>query len=300
MTQLPSPPPVLLDHLNTVTEAEFTAALGDIFEHAPWAAARAAALRPFDTVADLHMAMFNAIRGQTPGERLAFFNNHPDLGGAMARARAMTTASTAEQGGLGLDRLDDARFEKFQAMNTAYRTRFGFPFILCVRRHTRASVLRQFARRLKRDLATERDAAMHEIFLITRLRVADRVSGPGTPAIHGRLSTHVLDTATGLPATGVPVTLFELDAGAALPLASATTNADGRTDAPLMAGAPLRIGEYELRFDLSFHFAATGARRADPPYLGIIPIRFAIAEPEAHYHVPLLASPWGYTTYRGS
>jgi 2-oxo-4-hydroxy-4-carboxy-5-ureidoimidazoline decarboxylase len=289
-----------LDAINAMDEPAFVAALGDIFEHAPWAAERAAGLRPFASVTDLHMAMFNAVRGQNPGQRLAFFNNHPDLGGAMARARAMTTASNSEQGGLGLDRLDETRFARFQEMNTAYHTRFGFPFILCVRRHTRASVLRNFERRLKRDLATERDAAMHEIFLITRLRVADRVSGPGMPQVHGRLSTHVLDTTTGQPAAGVPIALYELDADAALPLAGTATNADGRTDAPLLSGAPLRIGQYELRFDIRAHFARTGAALANPPYFDIIPIRFAIAEPEAHYHVPLLASPWSYTTYRGS
>lgn len=289
-----------LDAINAMDDVAFVAALGDVFEHAPWAAERAAMLRPFASVTDLHMAMFNAVRGQNPSARLAFFNNHPDLGGAMARARAMTTTSNAEQSGLGLDRLDEARFANFQEMNSSYRARFGFPFILCVRRHTRASVLRSFARRLKRDLASERDAAMHEIFLITRLRVADRVTGPGMPAVHGRLSTHVLDTTTGLPAPDVAVALYEIDTETALPLVKATTNTDGRTEAPLLSGAPLRIGHYELRFDIRDHFARAKARLTDPPYFDTIPIRFAIAEPEGHYHVPLLASPWSYTTYRSS
>ena len=289
-----------LDVLNAMDEAGFVVALGDIFEHAPWAAERAAALRPFATVADLHMTMFNAVRGQAPAARLTVYNNHPDLGGAMAQRREMTDASNAEQGGLGLDRLDEARFMRFQAMNSSYRNRFGFPFILCVRRHTRASVLRNFERRLKADLASERDAAMHEIFLITRLRIADRISGPGMPAVHGRLSTHVLDTTTGLPAPDVPVALYEIDADTALPLANTITNKDGRTDAPLLAGAPLRIGHYELRFDMRGHFLRSRAQLADPPYFETIPIRFAIAQPETHYHVPLLVSPWSYTTYRGS
>lgn len=291
---------ITLDALNAMDEHNFVAALGDIFEHAPWAAERAAALRPLATVTDLHMAMFNAVRGQAPAARLAFYNNHPDLGGAMAQRRAMTAASNAEQGSLGLDRLDETRFAHFQAMNASYRNRFGIPFILCVRRHTNASVLRNFERRLKRDLASERDAAMHEIFLITRLRIADRVNGPGMPNCHGRLSTHVLDTATGLPAPDVPIALFEIDAETALPLASAITNKDGRTDTPLLSGAPLRIGHYELRFDMRGHFIRARAQLAEPPYFGTIPIRFAIAEPEAHYHTPLLVSPWGYTTYRGS
>jgi len=288
-----------LDAVNAMSQAEFVAALGDIFEHAPWVAENAWHVRPYETVKELHQAMFNAVRGRGPTDRIAFLNGHPDLGGTLARARAMTAASNSEQSGLGLDKLDDARFARFEAMNTAYKERFGIPFILCVRRHTRASVLRQFARRLKNPLAVERDAAMGEVFYITRLRVADRVNGPGTPAVNGRLSTHVLDTTTGQPAANIPIALFELDDGTALPVTEAITNADGRTDTPLLGGAPLRIGHYELRFDMRTHFAGRPGL-ADPPYFDTIPIRFAIAEPEGHYHVPLLAAPWSYTTYRGS
>ena len=84
-------------------------------------------------------------------------------------------------------------------------------------------------------------------------------------------------------------------------LKEAVTNADGRTDAPLLAGAPLRIGRYELDFHIGAYFAAQGDRQPpSPPFLDIVPIRFSIAEPEGHYHVPLLASPWSYSTYRGS
>lgn len=288
-----------LDAVNAMAVPAFIAALGDVCEHAPWVAERAAALRPFATVTDLHRAIFNTVRGQGPADRLAFFNNHPELGGSLARARAMTAASNAEQTGAGLDRLDAARFARIQEMNAAYRARFGFPFILCVRRYTRASVLRNFERRLKRDLASERDAAMHEIFLITRLRLAERVSGPGMPACHGQLSIDVRDSASGLPAPDVPVALFEIDGEAAWPVTSAITNKDGGTDAPLLADMPLPVGQYELRFDMGGHFARAGARLADPPYVDTIPIRFGISEPEALYHVPLLASPDGYSTHRG-
>ena len=75
---------------------------------------------------------------------------------------------------------------------------------------------------------------------------------------------------------------------------------DGRTDTPLISGAPLRVGTYELQFHIGAYFSAAGTHTADPPYLDVVPIRFSIAEPTAHYHVPLLASPWSYTTYRGS
>ena len=126
------------------------------------------------------------------------------------------------------------------------------------------------------------------------------MEGPGKPKTDGRLSTHVLDTVSGRPAAGVRVVLTERGASAEGLLKEAITNADGRTDEPLLAGAPLRIGTYEIAFHVGAYFAAKGIAAASPPFLDVVPIRFAIAEPEGHYHVPLLASPWSYSTYRGS
>ncbi len=116
----------------------------------------------------------------------------------------------------------------------------------------------------------------------------------------GRLTTHVLDTASGQPAAGVAVRLERLDpaTGERTALGDARTNADGRTDAPLLEGDALIPGVYELTFGLGAYFAAGGAVEA--PFLGEIPIRFGVADPGAHYHVPLLATPWSYSTYRGS
>ncbi len=117
----------------------------------------------------------------------------------------------------------------------------------------------------------------------------------------GRLSTHVLDTAQGRPAAGLRVVLHRIGSmGVRSVVAEATTNADGRTDAPLMAGEAFRAGQYELVFRVADYFAAVGLPQSDPPFLDEIPIRFAIADPDGHYHVPLLVSPWSYSTYRGS
>ena len=212
----------------------------------------------------------------------------------------MAAASRHEQGGLGLDRLNDAEFARFERLNGAYRARFGFPFIICVRRHTRASILDHFERRLGNSPEAERAAALAEIGHIARLRLVDAVDGPGKPKTDGRLSTHVLDTAAGKPAAGVRVVLREIGASAEDLLREATTNADGRTDEPLLAGAPLRIGRYQLEFHIGAYFAAQGLATASPPFLDVVPIRFSVAEPEGHYHVPLLVSPWSYSTYRGS
>ena len=284
-----------LDALNAASAADFTAALGAVFEDAPWVAERAAAARPFATVAALHEAML-AVARAAPTERiLSFLRGHPELGGAAAAAGAIGAASMAEQSALGLQRPED---DAFAMLNRAYSDRFGFPFILCVRRHTRASILAEFKRRLDNDPAAERDAALREIGFITRLRLLDQVAGPGKPAVHGTLTTHVLDTAAGRPAEGVPMELLEVGGRHAVSLASSVTNADGRTPAPLLSGAPLRIGVYELRFQVGAYFAGQAAGR--PPFLDAIPIRFGISEPEAHYHIPLLVSPGAYSTYRGS
>lgn len=117
----------------------------------------------------------------------------------------------------------------------------------------------------------------------------------------GRLTTHVLDTAGGRPAAGVPIELWRIDSGGARRLvASAVTNADGRTDAPLLAGADLLVGGYELVFAVGAYFAAQAGPTPSPPFLDQVPVRFGIADAGAHYHVPLLVSPWAYSTYRGS
>jgi hydroxyisourate hydrolase len=116
----------------------------------------------------------------------------------------------------------------------------------------------------------------------------------------GRLTTHVLDTHSGCPATGLRIELYRLDGAAATPLAAIVTNADGRAAAPLLEGAALASGVYELHFYVGAYFAARGLALPAPPFLDLVPVRFAVADPAAHYHVPLLVSPWSYATYRGS
>jgi 2-oxo-4-hydroxy-4-carboxy-5-ureidoimidazoline decarboxylase len=288
-----------LESLNSLPLPAFVGAVGDVFEHASWVADAAFGHRPFPTVAALHEAMMGVVRASPAERQLAFIRAHPELGSKVKRAD-ITKESQAEQGALGLDRLSEAEFAKFSELNAAYVKKFGFPFIICVRRHTRDSILKEFERRLANDAETERKAALDEIGLITRLRIVDRVDGPGKPKTDGRLSTHVLDNVHGRPAKGVKISLYEIGASASALLAQTVTNADGRTDQPLIAGGPLRIGSYELQFGVSDYFATSGTAQSDPPFLDVVPIRFSIAEPEGHYHVPLLVTPWSYATYRGS
>jgi len=292
---------ITLDRLNSVDETEFVAALGDMFEHAPWVAEAVRASRPFPTLASLYQAMTAAVRASGPERRLTLIRGHPDLAGKAARAGTLTADSTAEQAGAGLDRLSEEEFAAFHRLNDSYRAKFGFPFVICVRRHSKSSILRQFERRLQHDTAAELDTALDEVFRIVALRLDQRVSAPDRLKVHGRLSTHVLDTSSGRPAAGVALELLELsDAGEHRLIAQSVTNIDGRTDRPLIEQRPLPIGSYELRFAVGDYFLRQGAPLADPLFFAVVPVQFAIAEPESHYHVPLLVSPWSYSTYRGS
>jgi 5-hydroxyisourate hydrolase len=114
----------------------------------------------------------------------------------------------------------------------------------------------------------------------------------------GKLTTHILDTANGKPAGNVAIRLFSGDAERTL-LASVATNDDGRTDSALLEDDAMATGSYELEFDVAAYFAAEGNVLSDPPFLDTVVIRFSVRA-EEHYHVPLLVSPWSYSTYRGS
>lgn len=121
-----------------------------------------------------------------------------------------------------------------------------------------------------------------------------------TASHRGRLTTHVLDTAHGRPGMGIAVALYRLDGDRRTLVTETRTNADGRCDAPLLAGDAFRPGSYELVFATGAYFRTAGVALADPPFLDQVPIRFGIAHADQHYHVPLLISPWSYSTYRGS
>jgi 2-oxo-4-hydroxy-4-carboxy-5-ureidoimidazoline decarboxylase len=289
-----------LADLNQMTLPAFAGAIGDTFEWAPWVAEAAWGKRPFSSVMALHEAMMGTVRAAPRERQLAFLRGHPDLAGKAARAGAMTDDSKSEQSSVGLDSLSEVDFARFHRLNDAYTAKFGFPFIVCVRRHTRDSILAQFERRLGHDAAAEFAAALQEIFYITRLRIAAKVTGEGMPQVNGRLSTHVLDTHAGRPAAGVAVELHEFSGKTAHLIATAVTNSDGRTDRPLIGDRPLPIGRYELSFAVGDHFRSRGIEQGDPPFLDIVLLRFSVSEPEGHYHVPLLCTPWSYSTYRGS
>lgn len=116
----------------------------------------------------------------------------------------------------------------------------------------------------------------------------------------GKLTTHVLDTMHGSPAAGMSVTLYSVEGGEMVRLQSLRLNQDGRADAPLLEGADLVSGRYRLVFGVAGYFKTRGVALPEPAFLDEVPLDFGIADPSAHYHVPLLTSPWSYSTYRGS
>ncbi len=290
-----------LSELNGCSKDDFVAALANIFEYSPWIAEHAAAGRPFAGINQLFAAMKAAVDRAPVELRLALIKAHPDLANKTQRAAGLTAESDAEQNSVGLDRLSDAEYDAFERVNNAYRSKFGFPYVVCVRRHTKDSILRDFAQRLPNDAATETQKSVEEICRIAALRLDHLLASDDKLPVHGRLSTHVLDTHSGKPAAGISVELIELsDLGVSRVVTRTVTNSDGRTDAPLIGGRPVPIGRYELMFSVGEYFAARGVPMSDPPFLDKIPLRFSVSDPEGHLHVPLLVTPWSYATYRGS
>ena len=161
-----------LAELNSAEHDRFVAALGWIFEESRWVAERALAHRPFTSVAALHDAMVAEVTAADPAEQLALLRAHPDLG---ARAR-MSDASTGEQAGAGLDSLTVSEFDRLQQLNTAYRARFGFPFLFAVRGSTKHDVLDALATRLSATPDAEFAEALRQVFRIAQFRLQDAVS----------------------------------------------------------------------------------------------------------------------------
>ncbi|WP_025745855.1 2-oxo-4-hydroxy-4-carboxy-5-ureidoimidazoline decarboxylase [Kallotenue papyrolyticum] len=173
--------PLTLAEINALDQAQFVAHFGAVFEHAPWVAAAAWQRRPFADLDALHRAMVEVVAAAPPAQQEALIRAHPDLAGTAALAGEVTSASAREQAGAGLNALTPAEYARFTQLNRAYHERFGFPFIICVREHTKASILAAFAARLHHDRPTEIAIALTEIAKIARLRLQDLIA-PAPPA----------------------------------------------------------------------------------------------------------------------
>jgi 2-oxo-4-hydroxy-4-carboxy-5-ureidoimidazoline decarboxylase len=267
--------------------------LGGIFEHAPWVAEAAYSSRPFPSIERLHASMMHCVRNVSEERRLALLKGHPELAGKAAQAGMMTADSTFEQDSAGLNRLSQMELSRFQRLNKAYSEKFGFPFIICVRRHSKDSIFRQFERRLSNDFKTECETAIAEVGRITALRLDQRFAPDGSLKLHGRLAVHVIDLARGLPAHGMQVDLYAIEASG-IEYALRSERVDSSGVAVMLDKRPLPAGLYELRFHCREYFNIQ-----QPSFLDIIPVRFSVAESDGDYHIPLRVSQSSYFAYRG-
>ncbi len=156
-----------LDSINILDQKSFVDALGWLFEHSPWVAERAWVARPFASMESLHTAMTSAVQAAASGEQLALIRAHPDLG---ARAK-MTEASAGEQAGAGLDQLTPDEYKLLQTLNSAYKRKFGFPFIYAVKGAGKHDILRALEQRFASDAAAERETALQQIKRIAWFRL---------------------------------------------------------------------------------------------------------------------------------
>jgi 2-oxo-4-hydroxy-4-carboxy-5-ureidoimidazoline decarboxylase len=160
-----------IDKLNSLGRDNFVRAVGWTFEHSPWVTERAWRHRPFANLDDLHQAMVEEVEAATPDERLALLRAHPNLG---TRAR-IRDSSASEQAGAGLDRLTPEEFDRLQELNTDYRDKFGFPFLLAVKGSTKHEVLRALAKRLHGAPEQEYQEALRQVYRIAHFRLEDSI-----------------------------------------------------------------------------------------------------------------------------
>ena len=163
---------IAIARLNQMPQAEFTEALGEIWEETPEIADRAWHKKPFEDTEDLHQAMVAVVDSMSESEQIALIKAHPDLG---SKAK-MADASVEEQAGVGLDRLSKSEYQRFQSLNQAYKDKFDFPFIIAVKNHTLESILEAFTERLENDRTTEQQQALTEIKKIARLRLESLIN----------------------------------------------------------------------------------------------------------------------------
>jgi 2-oxo-4-hydroxy-4-carboxy-5-ureidoimidazoline decarboxylase len=162
-----------LSELNSCDRGAFVEAIGHLFEHSPWVADETWSRRPFRDKAHLHAELCSTLRAAETARQLALIRAHPDLAGRLAQQKQLTADSTREQANAGLDTLGADERQKFQSLNDAYRTRFGFPFVICARLNARDAILHAMESRLQHSPAEEHAAALAEIEKIARLRLED-------------------------------------------------------------------------------------------------------------------------------
>lgn len=285
---------------------EIIAFLGGIYEHSSWIAEEFYSKyidgndqdHGIKNVRDIFQAMNSIMQNSSDEKKLELLCAHPDLCAKIDQLKTLTKSSQEEQSNAGLGSMTDEERNKFSNMNNLYRKKFGFPFILAARNATKFTVLSAIEGRLNLVKHTEFSGALYQVSKIAWMRLLAAFDLQGCK---GFLTCHVLDTGNGCPAAGMRVKLTRLS-----PVDKAgfvkefITNSDGRLDGPALKDDEFIVGIYEWTFYAGDYFARSNTKISGMPFLDVIPLRFGIDDPEEHYHVPLLVSPWSYSTYRGS
>jgi 2-oxo-4-hydroxy-4-carboxy-5-ureidoimidazoline decarboxylase len=298
-----SPPRPLLKELLAKPSEEIVSFLAGIYEHSPWVAealvAEAFAAKDdlsttITTISQLAATLRAIVDAASPETKLILLRAHPDLSNKVNTA--LTAESQEEQSKGGLQSMSADEVATFTKYNDTYKAKFSFPFILAVRNATKYTVLTALEGRVNHSVETELATALQQVHKIAWMRL---LAGIDTSDAQGFLTCHVLDTAIGCPADNMRITLVRQVDGASW---NFRTNADGRLEGgpALKGGAEMQVGRYEWTFHVGDYFCSKGTYIAGTPFLDVVPLQFGIDNPDDHYHVPLLVSPWSYSTYRGS
>jgi 2-oxo-4-hydroxy-4-carboxy-5-ureidoimidazoline decarboxylase len=275
--------------------------LKGIYEHSAWVAESLVKndISSIQSITELATAMQQIVDDSSEEQKLALLQAHPDLGAKVAHLQTLTKESQQEQSSAGLHTMNGKEVETFHSQNNQYKDKFQFPFILAVRNASKHTVLSALKGRLPNSYQHEFVAAISQVHKIAWMRLLQIVDTTNSP---GFLTCHVLDTANGCPAANMKITLTKLsEPNAGVIIGEFVTNSDGRLEGgPALKGPTFQVGIYEWTFYAGDYFASKGAYTSGQPFLDVIPIRFGIDNPDDHYHVPLLVSPWSFSTYRGS
>lgn len=283
---------------------DILAFLGKIYEHSSWIAENfydecvEGQGKEFTNVQEVFRAMSSVVEKSSNEQKLTLLQAHPDLCAKIESLKKLTKESQVEQGKAGLATLTDEERAKFTKLNSEYREKFGFPFILAARNATKYTVLSAIEGRVSRSPEDEFAGALYQVGKIARMRLlaALRVADN-----KGFLTCHVLDTAAGCPAAGMRIQLRRISGESSEFFKEFITNDDGRLPGgPALKGDEFQVGTYEWMFFVGDYFARSNTKTTGVPFLDEVPLRFGIDDPEEHYHVPLLVSPWSFSTYRGS
>ena len=297
-----------LSDIRDLQPSEVVSLLSGIYEHSSWVAERAFmdenSSSSLESINNIFQSMKQVVESASVDEKLKLLREHPDLCTRASCVGKLTNSSREEQSKAGLDRLTPEELSEFTANNAQYREKFGFPFILAVRNATKHTVLGALRSRVKNSYETEFHACLAQVHKIAWMRLIQLI----TPEKYGFLTCHVLDTASGSPAQKMSIELFRVckdnnNAETMEFVSEFQTNDDGRLEGgPALKGEAFKVGVYQWVFHVGDYFATKSnlLTTCGTPFLDKVPVRFGIDDPESHYHVPLLVSPYSYSTYRGS